>query len=148
MPTAITDTPALPPVALLPPESRTLLWTARHMVACWPGCSSIRPVLMESLGERAAGAEHLVRCLLVGIGNRVHRRLAFGNPAATALFPDEALMLEAVGLDGAEAAPDALMLLTGCPKARALAPLLLELRRTFAGAAESRALALMPVDDP
>ncbi|EMD81746.1 hypothetical protein [Pacificimonas flava] len=130
------DTMTRPPQGwtTLPPESRALLWATRHMVMCWPGCPSVTAALIEVLGEEAMGGEHLLRCLIVGISRRAHRRIEFGSPACRQVLPDEELLLEAIGLDGAEPAPDALRLLTGCGKAPALAPLTAELRRVFAQA--------------
>ena len=118
----------------LPPQSRTLLWTMRHMLVCWPGCTSVQAALISALDEEAQEAEQLIRALILAITHRAHRRIEFGNPACAHLLSDEMLLLDAVGLDGAEPAPDELCRLTGCPGALTLAPLTVELRRVFARA--------------
>ncbi len=106
----------------------------RHMIICWPGCSSISGVLIARYGEDATGVEHLLRCLLTGIGMHGRRRLSIGNPAYRGVMPDEIELLEAIGLDGAEPDPSALVRLCASPKGERLAPLAALLGETAARA--------------
>ena len=107
----------------LPHDSATVLWAVRHIVICWPDCGNVRAALIDSYGDDATGIEHLLRCLIAGIGMHGRRKLSIGTPACAILLPDEIELLEAIGLDGAEPDPSALSRLTASPKGERLAPL-------------------------
>jgi hypothetical protein len=114
---------AVPPQAVqnLPGDSRTLLAAVRHMIIAWPRSPAAHAMLIDRYGAGAGGIEHLLRCLLVGIGRTTRRRPAFGSPCCALLLPDEAELLDAIGLDGAEPDPSALVRLAGNPAAERFA---------------------------
>lgn len=105
----------------LPPDSRTILWALRRFVVGWPRPSCLHAALIEAYGDHACGIEHLLRCLVTGIAMHGRRKLEIGAPSCTALLPDESELLEAIGLDGAEADGDALVRLCENPDAGRLA---------------------------
>jgi hypothetical protein len=108
---------------LLPPDSRAVLAAARHMICCWPRSPAAEALLIDRFGDAATGIAHLVRCLLVGVARHARRRPLFGAPCCAAVLADEAELLEAIGLDGAEADPSALVRLAGDPRAARFADL-------------------------
>jgi hypothetical protein len=77
----------------LPEPERTLLWAMRHMLLCWPTCGSTRAALHRDFGDAGVAVEHLLRCLVTGIGMHARRPLSIGDPACAALLPDEAAIL-------------------------------------------------------
>ena len=93
----------------LPPDSQTILWALRRLVIGWPRPPCLHAALIEAYGDNACGIEHLLRCLLTGIAMHGRQRLEIGAPCCAALLPHEAELLEAIGLDGAEADPSALV---------------------------------------
>ncbi len=107
----------------LPPDSQTILWALRRLVIGWPRPSCLHGALIEAYGENACGIEHLLRCLLTGIAMHGNRRLEIGAPCCASLLPHEAELLEAIGLDGAEADPSALVRLCDNPAAARLSVL-------------------------
>jgi hypothetical protein len=113
----------VPPQAVqnLPGDSRTLLAAVRHMIIAWPRSPAAHAMLIDRYGGGGGGIEHLLRCLLVGIGRTTRRRPAFGSPCCALVLPDEAELLDSIGLDGAEPDPSALARLTGNPEAERFA---------------------------
>ena len=79
--------------ATLPEPDRTLLWAMRHMLMCWPTCGSTRAALHRDFGDDGLAVEHLLRCLLTGIGMHARRPLKMGDPACGAILPDEGVVL-------------------------------------------------------
>lgn len=107
----------------LPPDSQTILWALRRLVIGWPRPPCLHAALIEAYGDNACGIEHLLRCLLTGIAMHGTRRLEIGAPCCVALLPHEAELLEAIGLDGAESDPSALVRLCDNPAAAQLSVL-------------------------
>lgn len=107
----------------LPPDSQTILWALRRLVIGWPRPPCLHAALIEAYGDNACGIEHLLRCLLTGIAMHGTRRLEIGAPCCAALLPHEAELLEAIGLDGAESDPSALVRLCDNPAAAQLSVL-------------------------
>jgi hypothetical protein len=83
--------------ATLPEPDRTLLWAMRHMLLCWPTCGSTRAALHRDFGDDGLAVEHLLRCLLTGIGMHARRPLKMGDPACGAILPDEGAILYVIG---------------------------------------------------
>lgn len=80
----------------LPPAEQLLLWSMRHMLVCWPSCSSVKSALHSVYDEKALGVEHLLRCLLTGIGALSARSLSIGDPTCALVLGDEAAILDAL----------------------------------------------------
>lgn len=130
---------AIPPFARrgdLPRNSAAVLSALRHMIISWPCAGSARAALIDAFGDDATGIEHLLRCIVTGIGMYGQRVLRIGIPACTGLLPDEIEILEAIGLDGAEPDPSALSRLCASPKGERLAPLADMLNATAARAGQ------------
>jgi hypothetical protein len=119
----------------LPQDSRTILWALRRLVIGWPRPPCLHAALIEAYGDNACGIEHLLRCLLTGIAMHGQQRLEIGAPCCAALLPHEAELLEAIGLDGAEPDPTALIRLCDNPAAAQLCVIAAGLRAAVAGAA-------------
>jgi hypothetical protein len=113
----------LTPLASLPADSRAMLEALRQMVIAWPRSPLLDAMLIDRYGDQACGIQHLLRCLLTGIGMHARRRVRVGMPHMASISIDEAELLEAIGLDGAEPDPSALARIAGNPKAARLAPL-------------------------
>lgn len=109
----------------LPPPEQLLLWSMRHMLVCWPTCGSVSSALHQAYGDDALGVEHLLRCLLTGLGAYSARRLRVGDPTCALLLADERAILSA--LRSARREPEtarvALVELCGEPQAARLLPL-------------------------
>lgn len=113
----------------LPPTEQLLIWSARHMLVCWPSCGSVRSELHRAYGDDALGVEHLLRCLLTALGAFSTRQLRVGDPTCSILLADEAALLAAVRLARREPgfACEALVELCAAPQAARLLPLVASL---------------------
>ena len=110
-------------VHLLPDDGRAIVAAIRHMVVGWPRSPIAHALLIDRYGDAGVGIEHLLRCLLVGIGRLSQRKLTVGAPCSAFLLPDETALLDAIGGDGAQPDPSALVRLTGTAKGAQLAPI-------------------------
>jgi hypothetical protein len=109
----------------LPPPEQLLIWSMRHMLLCWPSCGSVKSALHAAYDDDALGVEHLLRCLLAGVGAFATRSLAVGDPTCAPLLADEGALLyilRAAPVDPT-AAGGALAELCGSPRAAVLLPL-------------------------
>lgn len=107
----------------LPADSALLLWAIRQLVVSWPCSGRVRAGLIARFGDNASGIEHLIRCLIAGMAIHGTRTLALGAPCCATVHADERAILEAIGLDGAEPDPSALVQLCGSVRGECLAPL-------------------------
>lgn len=109
----------------LPPAEQLLIWSMRHMLMRWPSCGSVKSALLAAYGDDALGVEHLLRCLLTGVGAFATRSLAVGDPTCAPLLADEGALLYILRAAPADpaAAGSALAELCGTPRAATLLPL-------------------------
>ena len=120
--------PRRPAGALLCERERDLLWCLRRTAMQRPlGAArdaAVHALCQRRFGEAGLGAEHLLRCLLVGLARRAIRPLTLRVPCFPALTDDEWRLLLAIRAGGDAARVAALLAPMAGSRGSELAPLI------------------------
>lgn len=119
-------------VAGLAGAERDLLWCLRRLALMQPLGSGrdghVHLLLQRRYGDNGLAAEHLLRCLLVGLAHRALRKVALQRPCCLDCSDDERQLLRAIRRAAhPQRAEQALAAMAG-PRAAELTPYLASLR--------------------